>query len=125
MVEFEAINIKTTKAGPYSHAIKVGNLIFVSGQISDLSIKTIKDQTINVFNKIKRILEAGGSKFSKIIKVTIFLKDIKEFGIMNQTYEEFFKNNGINETFPARTTVEISNLPKPNLKIEIDVIATI
>ncbi len=125
MVDIKAINVKSDKAGPYSDAMKIGNLIFISGQISDPTMKTIKEQTLHIFEKISKILEAGNSDISKIIKVTIFLKDINDFEKMNQIYEKFFREKGIIKDFPARTTLEISNLPKSNLKIEVDVIASV
>ena len=125
MVDINIINAGTAKVGPYSHAIKADNLIFVSGQISESGLTTIESQTLSVLGKIKEILEIAGSNISNVLKVTIFLKEMKEIDQMNQTYEKFFKQNGVHEKFPARTTVEVSNLPRSDLKIEIDVIATI
>ncbi len=125
MVEIEFINTENMKVGPYSHATKMGNLIFISGQIPDVGLTDIESQTNSAFKKIKDILEVAGSKVTNILKVTVFLKNIKEFEKMNQVYVKFFEDNGIIDKFPARTTVEISNLPKSDIKIEIDVIATI
>ena len=109
--------------GPYSQGIMIDSLIFVSGQIP-IDPKTnqvvkgdIKDQTRQVLENIKNILEAAGSSLDKVVKVTVFLKDLSLFNEFNQVYGEYFKGNP-----PARTTVEVSNLPKGVL-IEIEAIA--
>jgi len=109
--------------GPYSQGITIDSLIFVSGQIP-IDPKTnqvvkgdIKDQTRQVLENIKNILEAAGSSLDKVVKVTVFLKDLSLFNEFNQVYGEYFKGNP-----PARTTVEVSNLPKGVL-IEIEAIA--
>ena len=119
--------IKTEKApsaiGPYSQAIRVENLLFLSGQIS-INPKTnefidgdIEIQTEQVLKNIKAILEAGSSSLENVVKVTIYLQDIKDFVLVNKIYSKYFE-----DSLPARATVEVSNLPK-NAKLEIDAIA--
>lgn len=125
MVDIEIIDIGTPKGGPYSHAVKTGNLIFVAGQVPDPKTTGIKEQTLSAFEKVKTVLEAGGASVSNIVKVTVFLINVSDFSVMNQTYKDFFVNNGVTEKFPARTTVEISNLPLKGILLEIDVIAAI
>jgi len=126
MVDVQIINVEgTPKAGPYSHAVKAGNLIFVSGQGPAPGTTDIKDQTMTAFGNVKKILETAGAKVLNVIKVTVFLKDMKDFGKMNRAYQKFFEDNGVSEKFPARTTVEVSNLPVATMLIEIDAIAAI
>ncbi len=120
--------INTKKApiaiGPYSQAIVFSTLIFTSGQIginpkNGLLEKGIRTQTKRTLSNIENILHSAKSSFSLVIKCTVYLKDIKDFEIVNMIYAQYFK-----ETKPARSTVEISNLPKGAL-IEIDAIAEI
>ena len=125
MADKEVIDVGTPKAGPYSHAVKAGNLIFVSGQVPALGTTDISEQTTTCFEKIKTILKAAGTSVSQIVKITVYLKNIEHFQKMNRTYENFFKSNGVTEKFPARSTIEVSNLPIENMLIEIDAIATI
>jgi 2-iminobutanoate/2-iminopropanoate deaminase len=112
--------------GPYSQAIKFNtNLIFTSGQIAidpktgNLISGDIKVQTRQALENLKNLLQAGGSDISKVIKTTVFLKDMNEFASMNEVYTQYF-----GESKPARATVEISRLPKDAL-MEIDAIAYI
>lgn len=125
MTKKEIISIDASKAGPYSHGVKVGNFLFLSGKGADPDAKTIGEQTTSTFQKIKKVLEAAETTLTDIVKVTVFLKDTSEFKGMNDAYRSFFENNGVTEQFPARTTVEVSNLPLPHMKLEIDVIASI
>ena len=125
MANLEYFNPGTPVAGPYTPGVKVGNLIFVSGQGPAAGTTDIKEQTLTTLENVKKILEVAGSKVSKIVKVSVFLKNIKDFGKMNRTYRKFFENNGVNERFPARTTVEVANLPAAGMLIEIDAIAEI
>lgn len=111
--------------GPYSQAVIAGNLIFTAGQIP-IDPKTnqvvqgdIKEQTRRVLENLRAILEAVGSTFDDVVKVTIYMKDLNEFSAMNEVYSEYFKNSP-----PARTTVEVSRLPR-DVKIEIDLIAIV
>ncbi|MHA1338212.1 MAG: RidA family protein [Promethearchaeota archaeon] len=125
MTEFERINPGTPVAGPYSPAIKAGNMIFVSGQGPAPGTIGIKEQTISTLNNIKTIVEAAGGKVSNIVKITVFLRDMSNFGKMNRAYKKFFEENGVSENFPARTTVEVSNLPVESMLLEIDAIAVL
>ena len=125
MVDIEKINPGTPVAGPYSPAIKAGNLIFVSGQGSKPGDEDIRSQTITVLENIKTIIEAAGAKVSNIVRTTVFLKNIKDFGKMNRAYKKWFNENGVTENYPARSTVEVSSLPVPVMLIEIDAIAVI
>ncbi len=125
MIKKEIVSIKASKAGPYSHGVKVGDFIFLSGQGPETGTKTIQEQTISAFQKIKTILNAANSSISDIVKVTVFLNNMDEFKDMNKAYRAFFEENGVNKQFPARTTVEVSDLPLPHMKLEIDVIASI
>ena len=122
MVDIEVVNTKAPKAGPYSHAIKAGGFIFISGQIPSQDAKSIKEQTLSAFKKIKDILETAGSKVSKIVKVSVFLKNIDDFKEMNEAYKDFFNRNGVTEKYPARSTVEATS-PLTEFLIEIDAIA--
>ena len=118
--------IKTDKApeviGPYSQGIRIDNLIFTSGQIA-INPETgeipesIEEQTKQVLENIKSILEASETNINNVIKTTVFLKDMNDFEKMNSIYETYF----INEK-PARSAIEVSRLPK-DVKIEIEVIA--
>ena len=125
MANFEIINPGTPVAGPYNPGIKVGNLIFISGQGPTQGMNNIKDQTQSELENIKKIVEAAGAKVSNIVKVTVFMTDIKDFGKMNRTYKKFFEENGISENFPTRTTVEVSNFAAAGMLIEIDAIAAL
>ncbi|HHU28157.1 TPA: RidA family protein [bacterium] len=118
--------IKTTKApsaiGPYSQAIEVNNMLFVSGQIPfvpetmTLVSDDIKNQTRQSLNNVKAIIEEAGFTLKDVVKVTVFLKDMNDFTSMNEVYGEFF-----NEFKPARAAVEVSRLPK-DVKVEIEAI---
>jgi 2-iminobutanoate/2-iminopropanoate deaminase len=114
--------------GPYSQGVRAGNWLFTSGQIA-LDPETqqvvpgaITEQTERVFANLKAILEAGGSSFSNVLKATVFLKNFDDFAAMNAVYAEHLAAGG--SEAPARTTVEVSRLPKDVL-VEIDLIAQI
>ena len=116
---------KAPKAiGPYSQAIISNNLLFISGQIpinpntGTIEKDDIESQARQCFINIKGILNEVNLDFNNVIKTTVFLKDIKDFNIFNQIYDEYFISK------PARSLVEVSNLPK-NAKIEIEVIAEV
>lgn len=120
--------IATTAApgaiGPYSQAIKAGNLLFCSGQIPvDPATGTvpegIKAQTAQSLANVKAILAAAGASIDNVVKTTVFLADMKLFGEMNEVYAENF-----NEPFPARSAVAVRELPKQVL-VEIEVIAAL
>jgi len=125
MVDIEMINPGTPVAGPYNPGIKAGNLLFISGQGSAQSEEDIKEQTLSSLKKIKSIVEAGGGKISNIVKATVFLKNIEDFGKMNAVYKKFFNDNGVSEAYPSRAAVEVPNLPLPSMLIEISAIAVL
>jgi len=109
--------------GPYSQAIKAGDFLFVSGQIAinpktgEFEEKDIASQTKTVLENVKNILIEANFTFKDVVKTTIYLKRIEDFSIVNEIYKEYTE-----KPYPARATVEVSNLPKGAL-IEIDVIA--
>ncbi|MBV6478071.1 MAG: 2-iminobutanoate/2-iminopropanoate deaminase [Ignavibacteria bacterium] len=108
--------------GPYSQAVGFEKLIFTSGQIAlDTSGSIVSDdifkQTEKVIENLKNILEDNGSSLEKVIKTTVFLKDMQDFASMNEVYNKYF-----GKSMPARSTVEVSRLPK-DVKVEIEVIA--
>lgn len=111
--------------GPYSQAIVFNNMVFISGQIAidpesgKLIEGNIKEQTKQTIRNVENILTAAGSDISKVIKVTVYLKDINEFTAMNEIYEEYFGNSK-----PARSAIEAAKLPKDAL-VEIDAVAYI
>ena len=111
--------------GPYSQAIKIGNLIFTSGQIA-IESRTgkivegnVTAQTEQVLENLKAVLEEAGSSFQKVVKTTIFLKNMSDFGEVNEVY-----GNHFGESLPARSTVEVARLPKDVL-VEIECIASL
>ena len=111
--------------GPYSQAIKVGNLLFLSGQIP-LDPKTgnlveggIEPQTRQVFNNISAILTAAGASFDNVVSVGVFLADMNQFAKVNEMYGTYFS-----APFPARATVQVARLPKDCL-VEIQVTAVL
>jgi 2-iminobutanoate/2-iminopropanoate deaminase len=114
--------------GPYSQGVRSGNLIFTAGQVAlDPATQQvvpggITEQTTRVFENLKAILEQGGSSLDRAIKATVFLKDFNDFAAMNAVYAAFLQSEG--QAPPARTTVEVSRLPKDVL-VEIDLIAEV
>ncbi len=121
--------IQTEKApkaiGPYSQAIQAGDFLFLSGQIpldpktGELARGDIREQTKQVLENIKGILESQKLGMENVVKATIFLKDIGNFNQVNEIYATYFPSSP-----PARSTVEVSKLPR-NAEIEIEVIALI
>ena len=111
--------------GPYSPALKVGNLLFLSGSIpldpvsGQLVEGGIKEQTTRVMENIKALLAAAGADFSKVARTTVFMVDLAEFGAMNEIYSSYFT-----APYPARSTVQVVKLPR-DVRVEIDVIAVI
>lgn len=108
--------------GPYSQAIKVGDFLFISGQIGltrdgSLASDEVKLQTKQAIKNLEAILNAAGGSLENVVKTTVYLKDMDKFNEMNEVYSEYFKENP-----PARATVEVTNLPKRAL-VEIDAIA--
>jgi 2-iminobutanoate/2-iminopropanoate deaminase len=109
--------------GPYSSAMIVGNLVYVSGQsgrdpVTDVVADDIAAQTEQVLTNIRTILEAAGTGMSKVVRCGVFLTDMREFKQMNAVYERMFAGHK-----PARTTVAVSELPGPGLRVEIDAVA--
>ena len=113
--------------GPYSQAIRTASLIFTAGQIpldpatQQVVSGGIAEQTTRVLENLKAVLEAGNSSLDRVIKSTVFLKDINDFAAMNQVYAEYLGKQGAP---PARTTVEVSRLPR-NVLVEIELIAEV
>lgn len=121
--------IKTSNApapvGPYSQAITSGNLLFISGQIpldpetGELAGTSFAEQCHQVLLNLKSILQAGGSGLDQVLKVTIFMTNLSQFGELNKIYSEYF-----DESKPSRSCVEVNSLPK-GVDIEMDAIAQI
>ena len=109
--------------GPYSQAILSGNLLFISGQVcidpatGELKNKDIQEETHQVMHNLSSILQAAGLSFSNVVKTTIFLTDMQQFGAVNEAYGKYFENE-----FPARETVQVSALPR-FVNVEISMIA--
>lgn len=112
--------------GPYNQAVVVNNILYTSGQIAinpknnALVVSTIEDETHQVMQNIKAILATVNCDFESVFKVTIFIKDMNNFGTINTIYGSYFNE----ETAPARETVEVARLPK-DVNVEISVMAII
>jgi 2-iminobutanoate/2-iminopropanoate deaminase len=112
--------------GPYSQAIRAGNMLFVSGQVAlDPAIgevindKSVGAQTRRVLQNIQAIVTTAGASLENVVKTTVYLKDMNDFAEMNAAYGEFFRSAP-----PARATVEVSRLPR-DVSVEIDCIAVL
>lgn len=111
--------------GPYSQAIKAGNLLFVSGQIplnpktGNMVQENIEAETHQVMKNLQAILTEAGGTFANVVKATIFIKNMNDFAQINTVYASYFTG-----TFPARETVEVARLPK-DANVEISVIAAL
>ena len=109
--------------GPYSQAVKANGFVFASGQIptdpqtGQFVAGGIAEQTHQVLTNLAAVLEAAGSDLSKVVKTTVFLLDMEEFGAMNEVYGKFF-----NEAPPARATMQAARLPR-DARVEIEAIA--
>jgi 2-iminobutanoate/2-iminopropanoate deaminase len=122
-----AISTKDAPAaiGPYSQAVRVGDLLFASGQVGlDPATGQIVDggiveQTKRVFENIKAVLGAAGTDLSQVVKTTVFLKNMSDFAAMNEIYAKFLAPSGV--VPPARSTVAVAGLPKDAL-VEVEVI---
>lgn len=115
---------KAPKAlGPYSQALRAGGFIWCSGQIpinpatNSIDATTIEDQTRQSITNLKNVLEAAGSSLAKVVKTTVFIKDMNDFAALNGVYAEMF-----GDTKPARSCVEVARLPK-DVKVEIECVA--
>lgn len=112
--------------GPYSQGVRVGSLLFTAGQIpldpatQQVVAGGITEQAKRVFENLQAILEEGGSSLDRVVKTTVYLKNMDDFAAMNTVYDVYLGRAG--EDPPARTTVEVSRLPK-NVLIEIEVVA--
>lgn len=119
--------ISTPKApqaiGPYSQAIEFNNMVFTSGVIpinpetGELVTGPIEEQSEQVFKNLKNLLEESGTNTDQVIKTTVFIKDMNDFGKVNEVYAKYFTKD-----FPARSCVEVARLPKDVL-IEVEAIA--
>ena len=121
--------VRTDKApaaiGPYSQAVRLGNLLFCSGQIpldpatGQLVTGDIAAQTRQVFANLGAVLAAAGASFDQVARTTVYLADMTDFAAMNDVYGTFFRDPA-----PARSTIQAAGLPK-NARVEIDVIAVL
>lgn len=115
--------------GPYSQAVRLGHLVFTSGQValdpatSALIPGGIEEQTAQVLNNLQAVLQAAGTGLDRVLKTTVFLQNMGDFAAMNQVYARFLAPPAA-AVAPARSTVEVARLPKDAL-VEIEVIATI
>ena len=120
--------ITTSKApqpiGPYNQAVLVGNTLYTSGQIAlhpetgELVMSSIEEETTQVMENMKAVLEAAGMSFENVVKTSIFISDMENFSKINSVYGKYFDE----ATAPARETVEVANLPK-YVNVEISMIA--
>jgi 2-iminobutanoate/2-iminopropanoate deaminase len=111
--------------GPYSQAVKAGNIVFCSGQIpidpktGDFVSEDVAEQTEQVLKNLSAVLEAAGASLNDIVKTTVFLADMNDFAAMNEVYARYFSENK-----PARATVQAARLPR-DARVEIECIAII
>lgn len=111
--------------GPYSQAVKTGNMVFCSGQIpidtatGEFVSNDVAEQTRQVLKNLSAVLEAAGTDLNGVVKTTVFLADMSDFTAMNEVYAEFFNDNK-----PARATVQAARLPR-DARVEIDCIAVV
>jgi len=110
--------------GPYSQAVKAGQLLFLSGQVAldpatgQMVEGGVTEQTRRVFENLGAVLAAGGRSFADVVRTTVFLADMNDFAAMNEVYGQYFK-----EPYPARATVQVARLPR-DARVEIDLIAS-
>jgi 2-iminobutanoate/2-iminopropanoate deaminase len=110
--------------GPYSQAVRAGQLLFLSGQVpidpaTGLIVEgDIAAQTRRVFENLGAVLKAGGRSYADVVRTTVFLADMNDFAAMNEVYGQYFT-----EPYPARATVQVARLPK-DARVEIDLIAS-
>ncbi len=121
--------IKTDRSalpvGPYNQAVVIGNLVYTAGQIpldksGNMVSGGIKEQTEAVIANLKAVLEHAGSSLDKVVKATVFLKELDDFSGMNEVYGKYFRA----EIAPARSTLQVARIPKDSL-VEIEVVAYI
>ena len=110
--------------GPYSQAVRAGQLLFVSGQVpldpatGEIVSGDIAAQTRRVFDNLGAVLKAGGRSFADVVRTTVYLADMNDFAAVNQVYGLYFS-----DPYPARATVQVARLPK-DARVEIDLIAS-
>ena len=110
--------------GPYSQAVRAGQLLFLSGQVpldpatGEIVSGDIAEQTRRVFENLAAVLKAGGRSLSDVVRTTVFLADMNDFAEVNKVYGSYFS-----EPYPARATVQVARLPK-DARVEIDLIAS-
>lgn len=109
--------------GPYSAGVKAGNFIYTAGQLG-IDPKTgefvpggIETETRQALNNLKAVLESAGSSLQHVVKTTVFLRDMNDFGLMNGVYAQFFTDN-----YPARSAIQVARLPK-DAAVEIEAVA--
>ena len=123
-MEYVHTNNAPEAIGPYSQAVKVGNLVFTSGQIAinpvtgAVEAQTIEEQTAQVCKNLSEVLKAAGTDITKAVKTVCFLSDMDNFAKFNEVYGKYFSGK------PARSCVAVKTLPK-NVLVEVDVIAEI
>jgi len=111
--------------GPYSQAVKAGNIVFCSGQIpidpktGDFVSEDVAEQTEQVLKNLSAVLEAAGASLNDVVKTTVFLADMNDFAAMNEVYTRYFSENK-----PARATVQAARLPR-DARVEIECIAVV
>lgn len=120
--------VSTNKApaaiGPYSQGVIVNNMFYSSGQIpltpeGELVAGDVREQTHQVFSNLQAVLAEAGASLDTVVKATVFIADMEEFGIINEIYAEYFGDHK-----PARSCVEVARLPK-DVKIEVEVVALV
>jgi 2-iminobutanoate/2-iminopropanoate deaminase len=124
----QAVSTKDAPAaiGPYSQAIRIGNFLYTSGQVAldpangAVVPGGVTEQTARAIENLKAVLAAAGASLAKVVKTTVFLKNMGDFAAMNEVYGHYFAADGV--VPPARSTVEVARLPKDAL-VEIEVIA--
>lgn len=118
-----ATDLAPAAIGPYSQAVKTKELIFISGQIpidpqsGDLVTGDIRDQTRQAMQNLGAILAAAGSSFDRVVKVTLFIADMDQFGVINEVYAGFFADRP-----PARACVQVARLPR-DVGVEVEAVA--
>lgn len=132
MSELQKAAVATSGApgaiGPYSQAVRIGDLVYTSGQVAldpasgQLVAGGIAEQTTRALENIKAVLAAAGTDLAHVVKTVVFLKDMNDFAAMNAVYATYLAPDGVVK--PARSTVEVARLPKDAL-VEIEVIATV
>ena len=111
--------------GPYSQAVRAGQLLFLSGQVAldpatgQMVDGGVTEQTRRVFENLGAVLAAAGRSFADVVRTTVFLADMNDFAAMNEVYGQYFK-----EPYPARATVQVARLPR-DARVEIDLIASL